>query len=346
MEFEQYSTETRLNNLEELMTKGETEWEDLQKIYYHYIDIESDLYNAGHYLSEKLKKSPLSHIVHYRTKNPIHLMDKVVRKRAEKGIDINQDNYLQEITDLIGIRVIHLYKEDWLEIHKYISEVWTPYETPTAIIREGDKSDQYKEHGCEIKESEAGYRSVHYLLETKPFNQIFIAEVQVRTIFEEAWSEIDHDIRYPVHTDNALINAYLVNFNRIAGSADEMSSFLKDLRNHIDDVTETHKSELEKKNDEIYTLKKEVAKLSDSAEKNTISSILENMSGSLTEQLTEQTIKLSELEKKSWFRNPLENIDFSSGLIVPVGKENNSIVLEGPVTAEKIAKGYIPKITD
>lgn len=307
MEFEQYSTETRLNNLEEWMTKGKTEWEDLQKIYHHYIGIESDLYNAGHYLSEKLKKSPSSHIVHYRTKNPIHLIDKVVRKRAEKEIDINQDNYLQEITDLIGIRVIHLYKEDWLEIHKYISEIWTPYETPTAIIREGDKYDQYKEHGCEIKVSSAGYRSVHYLLETKPFNQIFIAEVQIRTIFEEAWSEVDHDIRYPLHTDNDLINGYLVNFNRIAGSADELSSFLKQLKGHIEEEAKKHKLELESKNQEIEKLKKEIEKLSiDTEDKNKLTDMIEEIGEKLSSTLWNNNIDLSQYD----FSNKVKLPDF------------------------------------
>jgi len=36
---------------------------------------------------------------------------------------------------------------------------------------------------------------VHYLLVMQPTKQRYLCELQVRTIFEEGWSEVDHRIR-------------------------------------------------------------------------------------------------------------------------------------------------------
>ena len=52
----------------------------------------------------------------------------------------------------------------------------------------------FRDNGCEINLHKAGYRSVHYLVKSRLSNRIVIAEIQVRTIFEEGWSEIDHQI--------------------------------------------------------------------------------------------------------------------------------------------------------
>lgn len=63
--------------------------------------------------------------------------------------------------------------------------------------------------------------------------KIVISEIQVRTLFEEGWSEIDHRVRYPNFSDNPLLAYFLNIFNRMSGSADEMGSFLNDLTLHI-----------------------------------------------------------------------------------------------------------------
>ena len=60
---------------------------------------------------------------------------------------------------------------------------------------------------------------MHYLVGidiTKTLN--ISVEIQVRTVFEEAWSEIDHIMRYPYDVDNPIITEYLGIFNRIVGS--------------------------------------------------------------------------------------------------------------------------------
>lgn len=86
---------------------------------------------------------------------------------------------------------------------------------------------QWKDAGCLIKSKDAGYRSIHYIVIDAPNQRDkFFAEIQVRTIFEEAWSEIDHRVRYPDYSEDPLLEEFLLILNRIAGSADEMGSFL------------------------------------------------------------------------------------------------------------------------
>jgi len=55
-------------------------------------------------------------------------------------------NYKEIVTDLIGIRVLHLFKDDWQNIHHEILNLWDIKETPQVNIRRGDYNlSQFKE---------------------------------------------------------------------------------------------------------------------------------------------------------------------------------------------------------
>lgn len=275
---EEYYQKSRLNNLQKKMEKNNVKWDTLFAIYQDYLNHQSDLQNVANLLNEKLKKAPNAHIAHFRVKDSIHLLDKVIRKKEEKDKTITKDNYWNEITDLIGSRILYLYKEDWLKINNYIISQWELNESPVANIRDGDNSDLYQENDCEVHIHGAGYRSVHYHLITNPSKQKYIVEVQVRTIFEEAWSEIDHDIRYPIHNNSSLVNALLMNFNRLAGFADEMGSYLKQLKFNIEESEKAQQSELEEKEREISALKQEIQKLEiDAEDRSKITGLIDNI---------------------------------------------------------------------
>ena len=170
---------------------------------------------------------------------------------------------MENITDLIGVRAIHLFKEEWEIIHKHICKTWDLFEPPTAYYRAGDTNvytDKFREKGCEIKEHPYGYRSVHYIIPTKPAKQTFYVEIQVRTIFEEGWSEIDHKIRYPYEINNELYNQFLSILNRLAGSADEMGSFIRRLQDFLEEREWDHDEELTEKNKRIKELEEIIQK--------------------------------------------------------------------------------------
>lgn len=215
-------------------------WDIIREIGIDHSKHSEHLTEAAAFFAKLLQKCENVHSVRWRVKNPFHVMEKVVRKRAEmveKYQEINPDNYFNVITDLVGVRVLHLFKSEWEPIHSFITNNWKNMESPVAYIREGDQGDliaAYREKGCEIKSHPAGYRSIHYVVSTQPTLRSIHSEIQVRTIFEEGWSEIDHSIRYPNFSDNKLVTYFLTIFNRMSGSADEMGSFVKSLAAEVE----------------------------------------------------------------------------------------------------------------
>ena len=216
----------------------------LESIYLDYIDSQKHLENTAKSLVDSLHKESSIHSIRYRIKNPKHLLLKIIRKCASQNKKITFNNYKDEITDLIGIRLIHLFKEDWATIHSFINNTWQLKKTPLAYYRNGDNDEYintFKKYGCDTKPHPNGYRSVHYLVKTMPVANVCCAEIQVRTIFEEAWSEIDHTVRYPNHAHNLAMNHFLVIFNRLAGSADEMGSYVRYLQKEFNIAEERKK---------------------------------------------------------------------------------------------------------
>ncbi len=225
---EDYFNETGLN------------WKELQDIYLNYSSLISYLEKEAEHIFSKLRDVPNVHSVRRRVKKPRHLIEKIIRKGkkySEQGINV--ENYKSIVTDLIGIRVLHLFKDDWQEIHKEITRLWETKETPQVNIRRGDYNletlrENIKDLNCDIILREHGYRSVHYLVGVPlSKDEEILVEIQVRTVFEEAWSEIDHIIRYPYDVDNPVLTEYLAIFNRIVGSADEMGMFIKKLKGEV-----------------------------------------------------------------------------------------------------------------
>ena len=191
------------------------------------------------------------HSYRYRTKDVDHLLEKIERKQKEnpekfKGLD--HTNYYKFITDLIGIRVFFLYREDWKHFHEYITsrfenntdiyvvdrladfdEDENHYyiaERPKVYKRSGD-SKIYDDNEIEVK-TEGIYRSLHYIIKYKGY----YVEIQGRTLFEEGWGEIDHDIVYPHNQDDEMLIEYSKMLNRLSGLADEMSSYFRKMKEH------------------------------------------------------------------------------------------------------------------
>lgn len=183
-------------------------------------------------LASEIQKMPGVHSVRWRVKDASHLISKIIRKHEErnekyKGIDGGSYKFI--VQDLVGLRALHLYKSSMLSIDEEIKKTLNISEGPTAYIRQGDSVGAIEEKGFIVREHADAYRSVHYIVKCKPFKEEIFSELQVRTIFEEGWAEIDHDIRYPDYNDNALVRQFLGIFNRLCGGADEMGDFVKTL---------------------------------------------------------------------------------------------------------------------
>ena len=97
------------------------------------------------------------------------------------------------LTDMIGIRAICFYSEEVYEIRRSLKKIFRETEIT-------DKSNQ-----LEKTDDKFGYKSLHLQLvlksrlegvtEAHKFRNIKI-ELQIRTVIQDAWSKLDHKIKY------------------------------------------------------------------------------------------------------------------------------------------------------
>lgn len=234
--------------------------DNLKEIYEDYIEYKNSYENQAEFIANILRSQEMIHSVKSRIKDPDRLIEKVIRKTEDRKNKYNGDfeftveNYKNEINDLIGIRVIHIFKDQWQEIHEFIIKTWNVIEI-TANVREGDNIKVFDDPSIEVRSKASGYRSVHYLVEFYPTNQRVIAEIQVRTIFEEGYGEIDHRLRYSHNEIPEILQSNLLLFNRIVGSADEMASLINNLSKEWGEKELNYKKIIQEQQIEINRLK-------------------------------------------------------------------------------------------
>lgn len=155
------------------------------------------------------KNSKLVNLVHsfkFRVKDPEHLRDKLYRKchdalKANKPFEIAATNLYQKINDLIGIRLLHLHTSQTEYIDKALQEClanedYGKREGPIAKTWDDESRAFFKSIGIKRETSKTQYTSVHYVYDVK--NDLKATfEIQVRTLAEELWGEVDHKINYP-----------------------------------------------------------------------------------------------------------------------------------------------------
>lgn len=149
--------------------------------------------------------SPLIHTIKSRLKDEDHLKDKIQRK-WEEGKPITSDDIFEKITDLAGVRILHLYQDQFPTIHQQImsqisTKEWYLFEPPKVYSWDPEAIVFFKSFGLETEIKDSYYTSIHYVVKPKE-NSNICCEIQVRTLFEEIWGEIDHSINYPHPTNN------------------------------------------------------------------------------------------------------------------------------------------------
>ena len=146
------------------------------------------------------------HSVKSRMKDPEHLKDKIQRK-LKSGKIIDENNMFTVVNDLIGVRVLYLYQDQFQLIHnellKKVDETkdWMFVEAPKAYTWDPETREYFEKLNIHTEVRDTYYTSVHYVI--KPNNELsnITCEIQVRTLFEEIWGEIDHTINYPHQTE-------------------------------------------------------------------------------------------------------------------------------------------------
>jgi ppGpp synthetase/RelA/SpoT-type nucleotidyltranferase len=144
--------------------------------------------------------------VRVRVKDPDHLEKKLYRKLdelSEKGRKFSYSvrNLFTKVNDLAGLRIIHLHTQQIVPIRDglrdlFDEEKYQVVEGPTARIWDEEYKRFFEEAGIATKTGKTLYTSVHYVL--KPNRKTAITcELQVRTLLEEVWGEVDHELNYP-----------------------------------------------------------------------------------------------------------------------------------------------------
>jgi ppGpp synthetase/RelA/SpoT-type nucleotidyltranferase len=132
------------------------------------------------------------HSVEYRAKDASSFEIKAGAPSIDDPTVPKYNDPARQITDLAGVRVITFFPATLDDIDDVLEEEF-------EIVERSDK-------GAVLLEQERfGYQSIHYLVKIRsqradlPEYERFrdaIIEIQVRTILQHAWAEIEHDIQY------------------------------------------------------------------------------------------------------------------------------------------------------
>lgn len=148
------------------------------------------------------------HHVTGRLKKPASLSDKLRRK-------VGRYHALSDVTDLVGLRIITYFESDVAAVSRLIEQGWD--------VDWNHSVDKSKVHDPD----RFGYMGVHYVVRPSAEQPEFAEfvqggllpgvrlEIQIRSILQHAWAEIEHDLGYK--NRDAVPREVSRRFYRLAG---------------------------------------------------------------------------------------------------------------------------------
>lgn len=167
---------------------------------------------------------PSVHTVKYRLKDPSHLREKLSRKGMHQ---IDPEHLFHQVTDLAGVRVLHLYMGQLPAIVNAIKGqisqgYWVLFEPPKAYTWDPETTSFLTTLGLQTHQKDSFYTSVHYIV--KPNHSVEITcEIQIRTLFEEVWGEIDHVLNYPTSSQSIACSEQLKVLAKMVGAGSRLA---------------------------------------------------------------------------------------------------------------------------
>lgn len=168
-----------------------------------------------------------------------------VKKRdsLEKKIKVkNRYNSISEVTDICGIRIITYFSDDVDRIAALLEKEFEVDQENSIDKRENDDPTKF------------GYVSLHYIIslkknrfkleEAKKFEGMKI-EIQVRTILQHAWAEIEHDLGYKAIGDIPV--SVRRSFSRLAGIIELADEEFVRIKETLNEYSNDVKSSIENK---------------------------------------------------------------------------------------------------
>lgn len=152
------------------------------------------------------------HFMKYRIKEPDSLRAKLKRRtlsRERGSVEdaIDASNLFERVTDLAGLRIIHLHTEQLNRMHPLILKIldreeYDVADSPTAYCWDVEHMELFEQFGIRTEQRESMYTTVHYDVVANRETGIR-CELQVRSLMDEVWAEVSHRVNYPVDSPSA-----------------------------------------------------------------------------------------------------------------------------------------------
>lgn len=160
------------------------------------------LANAEASVSNIFETKSLKSLLHSH-KTRIKATDSLAKKlelKKAKNPEFNPSpqSLMREVTDCLGARILHLCTDEFPKINSAVqralqAQEYELLEGPFVRVWDDETKDRFRAWGIEIQPSERLYTSVHYVYS---ISKQMSFELQVRTLSEEIWGEVDHRVRY------------------------------------------------------------------------------------------------------------------------------------------------------
>ncbi len=194
-----------------------------------------DEFNRNYRKYEKLSTKAQGLIEELIRKNNIGVKSITVRTKDMESLKrkIESKNYkyssLEQITDLSGVRVITYYSDDVYKVEE--------------IIKNNFKVDSFNsiDKAKILEYDRFGYLSLHYVVELtedqcKRLDLMDLRgykfEIQIRSILQDAWAEIEHDLGYK--NKKTVPRKIKRDFSRLAGLLELADKEFQNIRDYIE----------------------------------------------------------------------------------------------------------------
>ena len=182
---------------------------------------------------------------------------KVIRLKPQK---VTEKCDLIYLTDMMGIRMICAFLED---INLAVEQIKNLFEIKEVEVK-----------GAEKKFSEFGYESTHVLVgipkefippligkyeNLKPISAEIVCEIQIRTILQDAWAEVEHELIYKTEFNpfDIPLRRKLASINASLSLADITFQEIRDYQNKLQKEIEERRKAFYSQADNLLNEKNE-----------------------------------------------------------------------------------------
>lgn len=197
-------------------------------------------------LLDALRERKLLHAYHSsRAKKIASLTNKCAKKeydKVTKGYTLKYNDPRNQITDLAGVRIVCYLPQDILPIQHIVESLF-----------DVDRDNSMNKADL-LKSDKVGYLSVHYIVSLK--EEMLSAEqrkykgmkceVQLRTVLQDAWSQVFHDRQYKSNMANTEIPIEMIRETNLVSGALEL------LDNEIGRLVKRYDNMAERFNNAVY----------------------------------------------------------------------------------------------